>query len=131
MAKKKKKRKPAKRSSKPRQTAPEPKKKSKYPLLAMLMGGVLVITGAYYLYQREKQPSQSPQYTELKTENINLRENRPTLSPQRFNGKVRRAYAIAREIPEVLDRLYCYCRCRENSGHANLLSCYVGLHAST
>jgi hypothetical protein len=131
MAKKKKKRKPAKRTTKPRQTAPEPKKRSKYPLLAMLMGGVLVITGAYYLYQREKPPVPSPQYTELKTENINLRENRPTLSPQMFNGKVRRAYQIARAIPEVLDRLYCYCRCRENSGHKNLLSCYVGKHAST
>ncbi len=131
MAKKKKKRKSTKHSSKPKQTPQVAKKRSKYPLLAMLMGGVLVIAGAYFLYQREKPPIQSPQNTELKTKNINLRENRPTLSPQRFNGKVRRAYAIARAIPEVLDRLYCYCRCRENSGHKNLLSCYVGKHAST
>jgi len=131
MPKKKKKRKPAKRTSKPKKTAPETKKRSKYPLLALIAGGVLILTGAYFLYQGEKPLKRSPEIAELKKVNINLRENRPTLSPQMFNGKVRRAYAIARAIPEVLDRLYCYCRCRENSGHKNLLSCYVGKHAST
>jgi hypothetical protein len=103
----------------------------KYPLLALIAGGVLALTGAYFLYHGEKPPTQSLELTELKKENINLREKRPTLSPQRFTGKVRTAYQIARAIPEVLDRLYCYCRCRENSGHKNLLSCYVGTHAST
>jgi hypothetical protein len=131
MAKKKKKRNPTKRTTKPKQTAPEPKKRSKYPLLALIAGGVLVLAGAYYLYQGEKPPTRTSELTELKKVSINLRENRPTLSPQMFNGKVRRAYEIARAIPEVLDRLYCYCRCRENSGHKNLLSCYVGKHAST
>jgi len=97
----------------------------------MIAGGVLVLTGAYFLYQGEKPQTQSPQFTELKKENINLREKSPTLSPQRFSGKVRRAYEIARAIPEVLDRLYCYCRCRENFAHENLLSCYIDTHAST
>ena len=131
MAKKKKKNTPKKRATQPRQTAPESKKRSKYPLLALIAGGVLVLAGAYFLYQGEKPPTQSPELTELKKENINLRENRPTLSPQKFTGRVRRAYEVARAIPEVLDRLYCYCRCRENFGHKNLLSCYVDTHAST
>lgn len=131
MAKKKKKHSPKKRTTNPKQTAPQSKKRSKYPLLVLIAGGVLVLAGAYFLYQGEKPPTPSPQLTELKKENINLREKNPTLSPQRFSGKVRRAYQIARTIPEVLDRLYCYCRCRENNGHKNLLSCYVGTHAST
>ncbi len=118
-------------NTRPKQTAPEPKKRSKVTLLAMIAGGVLVLAGAYFLYQGEKPPAPSPQLTELKNENIKLRENRPTLSPQRFTGKVRSAYEVARAIPEVLDRLYCYCRCRENSGHKNLKSCYVDTHAST
>ena len=130
MGKKKKKNPSKKHTNKPKQTAAQPKKRSKYALLAMLAGSVLVLGGAYFLYQGEKPPTQSPQLTELKKENINLRENRPTLSPLRFTGKIRRAYEIARTIPEVLDRLYCYCRCRENSGHKNLLSCYVDRHAS-
>jgi hypothetical protein len=131
MAKKKKKNKSNKRATRPKQTAAAPKKRSKYPLLALIAGGVLVLGGAYFLYPGEKPPTQSTQLTEMKKANINLRENRPTLSPQRFSGKVRKAYEIARAIPEVLDRLYCYCRCRENFDHKNLLSCYVDTHAST
>jgi hypothetical protein len=131
MAKNKKKHMSKKSSTKPKQTAPESKKRSKYPLLALIAGGVLVLAGAYFLYQGEKPPTQSPEATVLKAKNINLREDRPTLSPERFTGKVRNAYEIARAIPEVLDRLYCYCRCRENFGHKNLLTCYVDTHAST
>ena len=131
MAKKKKKHIPKKHTARPKQAAPASKKRSLYPMLALIAGGVLVLTGAYFLYLREKPPTRSPQLTQLKNENIKLRENRPTLSPQRFSGNVRRAYEIARAIPQVLDRLYCYCRCRENFNHKNLLSCYVGTHAST
>ena len=131
MAKKKKRHTPKNRTTKPKQTAPASKKKSKYPLFVIIAGGVLVLTGAYFLYQKEKPPPQSPQLTELKNENIKLRENRPTLSPQRFTGNVWKAYEVARAIPEVLDRLFCYCRCRENFNHKNLLSCYVDTHAST
>ncbi len=131
MAKKKKKNTSKKRTTNPKQTAPQSKKRSKYFLLAMIAGGVLVLTGAYFLNRGQKPPPPSPQLADLKKENINLREKSATLSPQLFTGKVRRAYQIARTIPEVLDRLYCYCRCRENSGHKNLLSCYVDTHAST
>jgi hypothetical protein len=131
MAKKKKKKTPKKRTTHSKQTAPTSKKRSKYPLLAMIAGGVLVLAGAYFLYQGEKPPASSPERAEVKKENISLQENRPTLSPTRFSGKIRIAYEIAREIPEVLDQLYCYCRCRENFGHKNLLSCYVDTHAST
>ena len=131
MAKMKKKKTPKKRTTHSKQTAPTSKKRSKYPLIAMIAGGVLVLAGAYFLYQGKKPPTPSPQLTELKKGNINLQENRPTLSPAMFSGKVRKAYEIAREIPEVLDQLYCYCRCRENFGHKNLLTCYVDTHAST
>jgi len=131
MAKKKKKQPAKKRTPKTQPTAAKSKDGSKFPLLVVLAGGFLVLTGAYFLYQGEKQPTPSPESTELKKENLSLREKRPTLSPQMFNGKVQKAYAIARTIPQVLDRLYCYCRCRENFGHKNLLSCYVDTHAST
>ncbi len=60
-----------------------------------------------------------------------FREKRATLSPSLFVGKVARAYGVAKEIPEVLDQLYCYCECKENIGHKSLLSCYADRHAST
>jgi len=131
MANKKKRDSSKKHTMNPKQTAAQPKKRSKYALLATIAGGILVLSGAYFLYQGEKPPTQTPQPAEFKKVNSNLRETRPTLSPQMFTGEVRRAYEIARTIPEVLDGLYCYCRCRENFGHKNLLSCYVDTHAST
>ena len=131
MAKKKKKNPSNKRTPHAKQAVPRPKKMPKYALPALIAGGVLVLGGAYFLYQGEKQPPQYAQAADYKKENVNLREKRATMSPQLFSGKVRRAYEIARAIPEVLDRLYCYCRCRENFGHKNLLSCYVDTHAST
>ena len=59
------------------------------------------------------------------------RETRPTLDPARFVGKARLAHQIARDIPDVLDGLYCYCGCDKTSGHKSLLSCYTDGHAAT
>jgi hypothetical protein len=41
------------------------------------------------------------------------------------------AHQVAREIPDVLDRLYCYCGCDKHAGHESLLSCYTDNHAAT
>jgi hypothetical protein len=58
------------------------------------------------------------------------RETRATLSPTLFSGEIARAYQTAQEIPEVLDAMYCYCRCQENFGHKSLLTCYVDTHSA-
>lgn len=57
-------------------------------------------------------------------------ERRPTLDPTLFSGSVARAYQVAREIPQVLDQLYCHCNCIENSGHLSNLSCFVDRHGA-
>ncbi len=59
------------------------------------------------------------------------RETRPTLDPALFVGKARVAHQVAREIPGVLDQLYCYCECDKHMGHKSLLSCYTDGHAAT
>lgn len=59
------------------------------------------------------------------------RETRPTLDPALFVGKAALAHQIAREIPDVLDQLYCYCECDKHTGHKSLLSCYTDGHAAT
>lgn len=137
---KNKKRKPKQNFAKPNQA--QRTKGPNYPLIAMGIGcGLIVLVGAYFLLQKSRpknlsasQPTQVATAKPQETKQVaatNLQETRPTLPPQMFAGKVRRAYQIAREIPEVLDKLYCYCRCRENFNHKNLLSCYVDKHAST
>ena len=57
-------------------------------------------------------------------------ENRPTLPPTLFRGKVRHAYEVARQMSALLDKLYCYCNCQQYFAHKNLLSCYVDRHAA-
>jgi hypothetical protein len=59
------------------------------------------------------------------------RETRPTLDPASFVGKAALAHRVAREIPDVLDQLYCYCECDKHAGHKGLLSCYTDGHAAT
>jgi len=59
------------------------------------------------------------------------RETRPTLDPALFVGKAALAHRVAREIPDTLDQLYCYCECDKHMGHRSLLSCYTDGHAAT
>lgn len=56
------------------------------------------------------------------------REQRPTLWPSLFRGTVSLGYAVAMQIPDVLDQLRCYCDC-ERLGHMSLLSCFTDRHA--
>ena len=131
MSNKKRKHKPKKRTTNAKQTPLQSKKKSKILVFTIIAGGILVLIGVYLLFPGEVPAPQISEFSKSKQENSHLRENRPTMPPQRFSGTFRMAYEAARKIPEVLDRLYCYCRCQENLGHKNLLSCYVDTHAST
>ncbi len=56
-------------------------------------------------------------------------ETRATLSPANYTGDTARAYEAAREIPEIIDSLYCYCDCKKHFDHKSLLTCYVDEHA--
>jgi uncharacterized protein with PCYCGC motif len=52
----------------------------------------------------------------------------PTLSPEIFTGNKKLAYQAAREIPEVLAQLPCYCHCDRGHGHKSLHSCFESEH---
>jgi hypothetical protein len=66
-------------------------------------------------------------------ESLRRGETRATIDPSLFSHpKVRAAYQVAKEIPWVLDSIYCFCFCEENPAfrHKSLLSCYVDNHAA-
>lgn len=68
-----------------------------------------------------------------KDESLRMGETRTTLDPGQFkDARVKEAYRIAKEIPWVLDSIYCYCMCKESPAfrHKSLLSCYVDNHAA-
>lgn len=55
----------------------------------------------------------------------------PTLAPEMFTASARRGYEIAREIPETLAQIPCYCHCDKSMGHKSLQSCFTDDHAAT
>lgn len=54
----------------------------------------------------------------------------PTLAPNKFTGKTRDAYRVAKQIPATLAQLPCYCECDRGFGHKSLHSCFEDDHAS-
>ena len=53
------------------------------------------------------------------------------LSPTIFQDpKTRAAYQVAKDIPEVLEQLPCFCGCMSHYGHKNNLFCFKDTHGS-
>jgi hypothetical protein len=77
--------------------------------------------------QQRSEPARVPAYV---TDEKVLGSLRPTLSPDQFFGKAREAYQVAREIPETLAQLPCYCYCDEGFGHKSLHTCYESDHSA-
>ncbi|HEV7844045.1 MAG TPA: CYCXC family (seleno)protein [Pyrinomonadaceae bacterium] len=73
------------------------------------------------------EPTRVPAYM---TDGTALASLRPTLPPEQFFGKAREAYIVAREIPETLAQLPCYCYCDEGFGHKSLHTCYESDHSA-
>jgi uncharacterized protein with PCYCGC motif len=59
-----------------------------------------------------------------------LRSLGPTLAPEKFPGKTREAYHVAKDIPQTLAQLPCYCHCDRGMGHKSLHSCFEDDHAA-
>jgi hypothetical protein len=50
-----------------------------------------------------------------------------TLDPKLIKGEDRKGYQVAKEIPEILAQLPCFCDC-EAVGHESLLDCFIDEH---
>lgn len=55
-----------------------------------------------------------------------------TLDPAQFTGKARAAYQAAKDIPEILVQLPCFCGCMDSKelGHKNNLYCFADSHGN-
>src|SRR5215831_4288673 len=62
---------------------------------------------------------------------VQISKSDGVLSPTIFQDpKARAAYQVAKDIPEVLEQLPCFCRCMMNFGHKNNLFCFKDQHGS-
>jgi len=62
-----------------------------------------------------------------------LAAERPyTLDPAQFrnDAKAQAAYQVARDMPEVLEQLPCFCGCMAHFGHKNNLFCFSDTHGA-
>lgn len=59
-------------------------------------------------------------------------EREAVVGPVRYAEypRIANAYRAAREIPETLDGIFCYCNCADHAGHYSLLSCFASDHAA-
>ena len=44
--------------------------------------------------------------------------------------RVAETYQMVAAVPQVIDGIYCYCQCKEHSGHYSLLDCFASDHAA-
>lgn len=120
-----------------------------------LIFGVVAIVAAVviYFYSGSSAPSQAmqqmqdlqesnPATSEYLAQHPNLRnrlilpaiphETRPvTLPPPSFpEGEIRQSYQAAKDHPEALEKVACYCGCY-GEGHRNNLDCYKDNHGVT
>ena len=70
---------------------------------------------------KERVPAFSTSAPDLKT-------LQPTLSPELFTGNTKLAYRAAKEIPQTLAQLPCYCHCDRGHNHKSLYSCFESEH---
>lgn len=89
--------------------------------IAFIVILLIVIGGALYL-----STSSPPQATVPS-------QPKRVLDPMQFSGEVKLAYQVARDIPQVLQQLKCYCGC-DNPAHSpyhrNLYECFTDTHGA-
>lgn len=122
---------------------------TKRTITFVIIGVVLVGMAAFALTRRRERPAQTDSAThsaEHAASPLSIAANTtvpahyetapprdslaPTLAPEKFTGKTQEAYRIAREAPQLIAQLPCYCYCDRGFGHKSLHSCYVDDHAA-
>jgi uncharacterized protein with PCYCGC motif len=117
---------------------PEVKSKSGSNNLWLILGGAAIMIAIVWVTMR----TSSTDSTDSATSGTSLAEKYEgskghptlisTLDPSQFTGKARAAYQAAKEIPEVLVELPCFCGCMDSKelGHKNNLYCFADPHGN-
>jgi len=93
----------------------------------LLVAAVVVFGGVGWFALRSGDTSsnasqdQPPQQAALTTQ-------KGALSPLLFSGKIRQAYQVAMDIPDILKQIACYCGCKEEEGHKSNFDCFTDQH---
>lgn len=104
-------------------------KKTKIILVLIILAFSLIMIDGGHSVTLAQETDQKA-FKMLKEKSINPQTGLPkTLDPNLFKGKAKRAYEVAKEIPELLAQMPCFCEC-EPFGHENLLDCFIDRHGA-
>jgi hypothetical protein len=113
-------------SKKKKSKQPEKKKVPVFPIVI----AVIIVAGLFLVVANPFEKKSST--TQTRSFLVLGGETRPVLAPEQFTGMTREAYAAAKAIPEILDKVYCYCYCDDPPfNHKSLLSCFVEFHGAS
>ena len=108
---------------------PQKKPKARSNIAWLVLGAVVVLGGAAWFSLRTTETPDASQQQEAQAQtppSMTL----TTLPPSMFIGRAREAYQVAKDIPEVLQQVQCYCGCRQSAGHENNLFCFTDGHGA-
>jgi hypothetical protein len=113
-------------------------------VIAALVGSWLLLSGGSSSNQETASASVMPEPSDRLPASLQGRlvlpatpqKPRPTtLNPATFasnpNPEIAASYQVAKEIPEVLEYMPCYCGCFGTAGHRNNLDCFRDNHGIT
>jgi hypothetical protein len=105
------------------------KQASRSKKIAIYFAAVVVLSGIAWMTLKP-----APEVENASTSHFSSNPaDRPvTLSPALFSNdpKAQAAYQVAKDIPEVLEQLPCFCGCMDSFGHKNNLYCFSDQHGS-
>jgi hypothetical protein len=97
-------------------------------LLLPILTITFLVINAGCLKHTSPEPDEVKAFKALKATMIDPKTGLPkTLEPNLIKGEDREGYQIAKEIPEILAQLPCFCGC-EAVGHENLPDCFIDEH---
>ncbi len=110
--------------------------------IAVAVGLLLVVGLGIYLWVRSTGKSAAAAASDATADQVLTtkvilpaipRRPRPVALPaeQFTDPAIRKSYEVARNNPELLEQMACYCGCYSNPGHTNNLDCFVDKHGET
>lgn len=122
--------------SKPRNEKKTQPPRSRRWLFVIVAGVVvLLVAGVYLLRTPSSKPGAEQAAAPAKKSALPAIPHNPRpkgLSPEMFaDPSIRKAYEVAYNNPELLERMPCYCGCYGTSGHTNNLDCFTDRHGET
>jgi Protein of unknown function with PCYCGC motif len=103
------------------------RKKASYLILLILGISFLLINGGCSK-RIPQEPADAEAFKAFKAKITDPKTGLPkTVDPDLIKGEDRKGYQVAKEIPEILAQLPCFCGCGA-VGHENLLDCFIDAH---